>query len=195
MSTNSLKPKLLLNVFIVSQNVERSFGLLKKRFPRIVKLNQKTSEKKVVVVMAACALHNICIQEKDNINYFLSAAEQVSFVFLPPATKFGQGNIFRSVCQELCPQEGGGDGGIPAWLAGVIPACLAVVQGHTQGELDPSGHGEGLQANTREVSWPTLCGGVSQHTMRHTPPAHGYCRGLYASYWNAFLSSQCCVTL
>ena len=28
--------------------------------------------------------------------------------FLPPATKLGQGNIFRSVCQEFCPQEGGG---------------------------------------------------------------------------------------
>ena len=24
--------------------------------------------------------------------------------FLPPATKLGQGNIFRSVCQEFCPQ-------------------------------------------------------------------------------------------
>ena len=26
--------------------------------------------------------------------------------FLPPATKLGQGNIFRSVCQEFCSQEG-----------------------------------------------------------------------------------------
>ena len=25
---------------------------------------------------------------------------------LPPATKLGQGNIFRSVCQELCPKGG-----------------------------------------------------------------------------------------
>ena len=25
-------------------------------------------------------------------------------LFLPPATKLGQGNIFRSVCQEFCPQ-------------------------------------------------------------------------------------------
>ena len=29
------------------------------------------------------------------------------FVFLPPATKLGQGNIFRSLCQEFCPQVGG----------------------------------------------------------------------------------------
>ena len=27
---------------------------------------------------------------------------------LPPATKLGQGYIFRSVCQEFCPQGGGG---------------------------------------------------------------------------------------
>ena len=30
--------------------------------------------------------------------------------FLPPATKLGQGNIFRSVCQQFCP------GGGHAWL-------------------------------------------------------------------------------
>ena len=31
----------------------------------------------------------------------------ISFhVFVPPATKLGQGNIFRSVCQQFCPQGG-----------------------------------------------------------------------------------------
>ena len=34
---------------------------------------------------------------------------------LPPATKLGQGNIFRSVCQEFCPQAGGGC----AWQGGM----------------------------------------------------------------------------
>ena len=28
------------------------------------------------------------------------------YLFLPPATKLGQGNIFRSVCQEFCSQGG-----------------------------------------------------------------------------------------
>ena len=28
------------------------------------------------------------------------------FLFLPPATKLGQGNIFRSVCQEFCSHPG-----------------------------------------------------------------------------------------
>ena len=32
---------------------------------------------------------------------------QVTFLLLPPATKLGQGNIFRSVCQEFCSQRGG----------------------------------------------------------------------------------------
>ena len=33
-------------------------------------------------------------------------AELKMYLFLPPATKLGQGNIFRSVCQEFCSQEG-----------------------------------------------------------------------------------------
>ena len=46
-------------------------------------------------------------------------------IFLPPATKLGQGNIFRSVCQELCPRGvyitgGVRGGGMHAW-----GACMA----------------------------------------------------------------------
>ena len=87
--------------------------------------------------------------------------------FLPPATKLGQGNIFRSVCQEFCSQEWG------------IPACLAGLQARTQGgglgvlpagspgpqpegspDPHPGGspgpHLGGLQAHTwRGVSRPT----------------------------------------
>ena len=49
--------------------------------------------------------------------------------WLPPATKLGQGNIFRSVCQQFCPQGG------RAWLLG--EACMVTpggmhgfIQGH-----------------------------------------------------------------
>ena len=35
-------------------------------------------------------------------------------MLLPPATKLGQGNIFRSVCQQFCPQGG------CAWLHGRV---------------------------------------------------------------------------
>ena len=36
----------------------------------------------------------------------LTRCSKFKTVLLPPATKLGQGNIFRSVCQELCPQRG-----------------------------------------------------------------------------------------
>ena len=65
--------------------------------------------------------------------------------FLPPATKLGQGNIFRSVCQEFCPQLGDGvsrqqtqGGRWGVWLGGV--------QAQTQGEA--GGLAGGVQANT-----------------------------------------------
>ena len=70
-------------------------------------------------------------------------------IFTAGERSLGQGSIFRSVCQEFCPQGGGGwvgggaipaciAGGIPACLAaglqgGGIPACLAGFQAHTQG--------------------------------------------------------------
>ena len=67
---------------------------------------------------------------------------------LPPATKLGQGNIFRSVCQEFCPRGGGG---------GVSQHALQVV---SQLALQVSGEGgfgiptclTGLQAHTQEGS-------------------------------------------
>ena len=37
--------------------------------------------------------------------------------FLPPATKLGQGNIFRSMCQEFCSQGGG----LPHCMLGYTP--------------------------------------------------------------------------
>ena len=109
---------------------------------------------------------------------------------LPPTTKLGQGNIFRSMCQEFCSWGGGGN-----------PACIASLQANTQGEVEGSGLG-GLQAHiqgevegsglgsfqaphpggklrglTWGVSRPIPRGlqahtwGVSQHALRQTPPS------------------------
>ena len=44
---------------------------------------------------------------------------------LPPATKLGQGYIFTGVCDSVHGGGGGCGGGIPACIAGDIPACLA----------------------------------------------------------------------
>ena len=37
-----------------------------------------------------------------NVNVQLIVVLLPKYTLLPPATKFGQGNIFRSVCQEFC---------------------------------------------------------------------------------------------
>ena len=67
-------------------------------------------------------------------------------IFLPPATKFGQGNIFRSVCQEFCPRGEGGRGG-RAWQGECAwwVACVA-------GGVNSGGRGRAWQTvNERAV--------------------------------------------
>ena len=78
---------------------------------------------------------------------------------LPPATKLGQGNIFRSVCQEFCSQGG--------------------LQPKPRGEVE--GCGRGVSRPTHEgVSWGVWLGGVSrsrprgavsQYALRQTLPS------------------------
>ena len=72
-------------------------------------------------------------------------------ILLPPATKLGQGNIFRSVCQEFCPRGVVSQHALQvvsqhalkqvSWGGG-IPACLA-----------------GFQAQTQRASWAVWPGG------------------------------------
>ena len=83
--------------------------------------------------------------------------------FLPPATKLGQGDICRSVCQKFCSQGRG----YPSMH------CRFLSTGRA---------GEG-------VSRPAPMGEVEGSGLRGSPGPHpdGYCCGRYASYWNAFL--------
>ena len=83
----------------------------------------------------------------------------------------GQGNIFRSLCQEFSSQGGG----IPACIAGGIPAWDTSLEGVSR--PTPGG-----------VSRPTPGGwGLCiQACTEADPPMDGYCQGRYASYWNAF---------
>ena len=48
-----------------------------KRFPRLQLLNQKSTKKKIKVILAACGLHNICIMENDNVKFYIRKASQV----------------------------------------------------------------------------------------------------------------------
>ena len=113
---------------------------------------------------------------------------------LPPATKLGQGNIFRSVCQEFCPQSGGymtggamcGKGGMHVrghvWQGGPVwwGACEARgvhSRGHVwQGACIAEGHAwqGGMHGGGACMAW----GGM---------PGIRSISGWYAYYWNAFL--------
>ena len=99
----------------------------------------------------------------------------VVFVFTARKRSLGQGNIFRSVCQEFCPRGGGG--GIPACLAGfqahIQGGCLGGSGGggllvHSQGgSLGGSGPGPQPRAKFRGI-WPGgyLLGGVTCSLIR-----------------------------
>ena len=68
---------------------------------------------------------------------------------LPPATKLGQGNIFRSVCQEFCSQGGVWPGGLQAdTQGGGWGSGWGGLQARTQG-----GRLGGLQAHTQGGGW------------------------------------------
>ena len=68
--------------------------MLMKRFPRLQLLNQKTTKKKIKVILAACGLHNICIMENDNVKFYIRKASQVLNI-MPPM------NIKKSVNIQL----------------------------------------------------------------------------------------------
>ena len=85
-----------------------------------------------------------------NIEILLYSLTDISFITARKRS-LGQGNSFRSVCQEFCSQRGGG------------------IQAHTQGEAEGSGQGN-LPADTRAVSRPTPGFCISQHALRQTYP-------------------------
>ena len=110
------------------------------------------------------------------------------YPLLLPATKLGQGNIVRSVCQEFCPRGGGGSqhalqvsrptpgGGRLRGLAGGVsrPIPRGEVEGSGWGGRSPGPHPwQKLRGLAREVSRTTPRGGgcVSQHALRQTPPS------------------------
>ena len=98
----------------------------------------------------------------------------VHFSSLPPTAKLGQGNIFRSVCQEFCSQ-----GGSAPLHAGIHPSPQEQTR---QEQTPPAG------ADTPQEQTPPS-------RSRPPPPRHSTCweirttSGRYKSYWNAILFS------
>ena len=103
--------------------------------------------------------------------------------FYHPQTKFEQGNIFRSVCQEFCPQ-----GGVCLSAFGIppppppagTPKQASPQTRHPQDQALPP-----PRAGTPQKEAPLLGAGA--------PPQRRACweirstSGRYASYWNAIL--------
>ena len=105
--------------------------------------------------------------------------------FLPPATKLGQGNIFRSVIQEFCPMGGGRH----AWQGG---ACVAEGGMHSRTGMC----GRGCAWQGAYVAEQACMAGVACMTGGVCMARGGMCgryygirsmSGRYASYWNAIL--------
>ena len=46
--------------------IERAFGLLGLRFPRVTHLHFRSNKKRILCVVAACVLHNWCLIEDDD---------------------------------------------------------------------------------------------------------------------------------
>ena len=106
--------------------------------------------------------------------------------FLKATRKRSLRNYFLHV--SVCP-----------W-GGVSQHALQVSRPTPRGEVERSGLGvsrstlgwgglQAHQAHTLEGGLQAHTQGVSQHALRQTPPSptDSYCRGQYASYWNAFL--------
>ena len=106
-----------------------------------------------------------------------------SINLLPAATKLGQGNIFRSVCQEFCPQ---GEvwsgpwglqifGGVGGWGVSKFSGGLQFFRGGFSKFF--------FLFFFNFFSPPKIPSGMHQPL----PPPRRSIRGRYASYWNAFL--------
>ena len=93
--------------------------------------------------------------------------------YLPPATKLGQGNIFRRVCKEFCSWGVVSQQALqvsrPKPRGGVEGSGLGGVSRPTpRGEVEESGL-RGLQVYTQGGS-QAHTHGVSQHALKQTPP-------------------------
>ena len=133
-------------------------------------------------------------------------------LLLPPANEVWGKVIFSEACEEFCSQGGGG---IPACIAGGIPACLAGIWGWVVfqyalqvvsqyalhgGISRPTPRRQAEGSGRGESPGPHRGGSPGPHPgglcipactkADPPPPVDGYCRGRYASYWNAFLFSM-----
>ena len=114
---------------------------------------------------------------KFNIKYFS--------IFLPPATKLGQGNVFTGVYDSV---NGGGVCLSACWDTTTPPEANTPGSRHRPGTDTPQKQTPHGSRHPWEQTPPW-----SRHPLEQTPPPCRACweirstRGQYASYWNAIL--------
>ena len=73
-------------------------------------LNEGLTDREQLHIYTSYQQHRCPICFHRSICFLLSMPKDIKLpkklLLLPPATKFGQGNIFRSVCQEFCSHLG-----------------------------------------------------------------------------------------
>ena len=121
-----------------------------------------------------------CCNKVHRVPLIKSKEKETEDCSLPPATKLGQGNIFRSVCQQFCPRGGmcgcSGGGGVRGFIWGNAWFYSGGVHGFIRG------------------AYMVLFGGACM-VLFSRGGMHGFfgyneirsMSGRYASYWNAFL--------
>ena len=86
----------------------------------------------------------------------------ISVLLLPPATKLGQGNIFRSVCQEFCSLGGEGAGVVSQYALQVVSQHgLQVSSGSGYASMHCRSLGPHPGGKFRGLAW----GGLQAHTQ------------------------------
>ena len=138
--------------------------------------------------------------------HFLAVTRQQSRLFVPPATKLGQGNVFTGVCDSVnrgCLLPGGCllRGCLVRWGWCLLPrggacsggwclfrGCLLSGGGVCSQGVSALGGGVCSGGCLLSGGW-CLLPGVSAPGggAWWRPPRDGHCCGRYASYWNAFL--------
>ena len=123
-------------------------------------------------------------------------------IFTARKRSLGQGNIFRSVCQEICPQGGECLTRCPPRTRQVHPPGPGRYTPQDQAGTPPRDQAgtppdqAGTPPRTRQVQPPPGPGRYTPRTRQvhpprtrqvHPPPEIRSTHGGYASYWNAIL--------
>ena len=91
-------------------------------------------------------------------------------LLIPAATKLGQGNIFTSVCQEFCPQRGGGC--LPQCMLGYTTTTTHPLEQSPPDKADTPPQDQTPSPRTRQTPPPDQADPLPPRDQTH-PPGSG----------------------